>query len=350
MGAGLLYPKEDRFDVETISLDQSGPKLDLERMMFSAKRWLFDHLQLDGSYGKELTNLCAYYKSPLCFTLSDEKEAALKSLDYLRREYIQQDGTCLKGKGNDSDFHIDEYTLYPVGWTCLASYELGQKEIFEKQLSLLLSNLNHKDGGVKPNLHSPYYDMITSAHVGYFLLKYGDLELTSLVATFLEKLMLAQQIEDRKIYLRVDSKTLELAREYPEEKERFFAINLEKTNQDYFHLGYPIGFLCELSSITRNGKWISLAENYFELLMECNEDVCRYLISGKIGWSSAWLYKMTGKSIYKNTAARFLNFIQQQQTSLGYWSFKGDENHYSTFDITSELIIWLSRILSLKIL
>jgi hypothetical protein len=74
--------------------------------------------------------------------------------------------------------------------------------------------------------------------------------------------------------------------------------------------------------------------------------------SGKAGWGSAMLYRISGDRRFRDVALHVANYISKRQNDDGSWTLvgagyaddKGQGLSNSDFDLTAEFSLWLALI------
>lgn len=102
----------------------------------------------DGSYGKEVTDISGYYKSPMMFLRAGKPDKAIRILDYAKINFMQADGDFLSSEGKKSvNSAYTEFWTYTNGWLVRASQQLSREEMNKPALIFLDHFKNVENGG-----------------------------------------------------------------------------------------------------------------------------------------------------------------------------------------------------------
>lgn len=103
---------------------------------------------LDGSYGKAVTDISGYYKSPMMFLRAGKLNRALQLLDYVKTNFLQSDGDFLSsGNIKSTNSAYTEFWTYTNGWLVRASQQLFREDISKPALIFLDRFKNIDNGG-----------------------------------------------------------------------------------------------------------------------------------------------------------------------------------------------------------
>lgn len=305
----------------------------------------------DGSFSTQL-DITAYYKAPGAFAIAGKLSASYLALNFIKSRFLRENGDFGMHRTKSEDIHMREYCAYPNGWIVMNAHRLGRFDISLKGFKYILSYFNEESGGFCTNWpygkRSNVVDIITTAHLGLVCLYLANLDKATRAADFLVRFIANQTRAKKYFYLRSQSNVLPITN-FPETDAKFFVIDLSKSDQDYFHIGYPVAFLAKFFMITKKRKYLNAAKKYMDITTRCQKDVYASLNSGKVGWGASVLYSITGEKKYLNIVKQISDHIVKKQTKEGYWwmdtVFKSPRAQpmYCTLDMTAENIIWLSE-------
>ncbi len=320
--------------------------------------WLTSRQCSNGSFGDNVVDIIAYYKAPFAFIITGKIEQAHKILDYIKLELMKKNGDFRSNDGKSFDEYMINYPVYPNGWIILAAHLLGRFDISFKGLKYVLSFYNPRWGGFCTK--EPYrkrnntVDVITTAHLGLVSLYIGHVEKAELAGNLLVNFIDIQPNKDT-FFLRIDGNQ-EIISKFSKEKEKFFVINSSHHAQDYFHLGYAIGFLSKLYLATGSLKYLEFAKKYANFLLKCQQDIYQFPKNRKVGWGFSTLFSLTNDSRYQAVALKMLEDIINHQKESGEWIYGADMSDFSdpicltyTLDLVSETTIWLNEMIRILV-
>jgi hypothetical protein len=170
---------------------------------------------------------------------------------------------------------------------------------------------------------------------------------------FLIRLLKAQPEPRKRFYTALNEKGV-LIQNFSSNDEIFRVIDAGKREQYYFMVGLPMALLSKLYLATNQKNYLDAALGYFQFTKHCAEDAYSYPASGKSGFGSAILSRITGKEDIKSAAERQLEFLVETQNQDGAWkSFPGLKLYgdgaifpiEGQIDITAEFTVWLNEML-----
>ncbi|MDJ0680550.1 MAG: hypothetical protein QNJ18_11880 [Xenococcaceae cyanobacterium MO_167.B52] len=311
-----------------------------------ALKWLTQKIQLDGSYGQNISDLACYYKSPYLFYISGNIEEANLILMTITTKFLQQNGdfkTSSNLKSENDAF--EEYWAYTNGWIALAAQKMGQFDIATKAYQYLKSFFHERNGGFTTN--KPYdqshnvVDVLTTAHLGLAALYFGEIDRAKRAGNLLKKFISIQPALNNGFYLRLDNGG-ELITDYAKEKEIFYQVSALKPYQAYFMIGYPIAFLGKLYQASNDDSYLDCAKKYLDFALACHENIRKFHFSHKVAWGSAIIANLTQESKYIDFATSILDYFLNIQDTSGAWL--KDEPPHVSFDQTAEIAIWLREV------
>lgn len=328
------------------------------RAIDKATDWLVRMQRLDGSFGDPVKDIVAYYKAPFALKTTGRIMEANRALEYIKSRLMKQNGDFGGNEGKSLNEYMIEYPVYPNGWIILAAEMLGRLDISLNGLRYALSFYNPDCGGFCTK--EPYgsgdntVDVITTAHLGLVSLYFNHFEKAKtagdLLATFLDL-----QPNRNAFLLRMDC-SQRLITNFPKVKEKFFIILSSREAQDYFHLGYAMGFLGRLYLATKSQKYLEAAEKYANFVFRCKQDLYSFPENLKIGWGFSTLYALTNEEKYSAATKRIIDEIINHQKERGEWICGSERSNFSdlicftcALDLVSETIIWLSEMMKLSI-
>lgn len=305
--------------------------------------WLLSRLQPDGSL-QGAQHLGDYYKAPFALTVTGHVPAAERTLDFVSRKFLKEDGS-LDGTGLD---WFDTFQLYPHAWLTVAAMMRGRFEMAHSILRVLVACHDEHTGGFFGTTEGFRHrrgtqELMTTSMAGLACLWAGRLEIARRTGQWIQNLHAAQPDLSRGLYFVWDPKA-GLVSKYPAAEAASFFVDATKTEQWYFQYGIAAAFLSSLAGAVREKKWLELGQKFLRASKVCREDVYQQPQSGKIGWGAAWTYRQTGDPEDRKLIEQVAAGLHALQNKEGWWSaltvyaYKNAEKVESHFDVTNEFV------------
>ena len=302
----------------------------------------------EGSYGAEIHDISAYYKSPAMFTFSGKFEEAKKILSYIKNKFIKSNGDFLTEKDEKSiKLEYEEYWAYINGWIVLAAQKLNFREILipaGNYLKKFYDQSKKRFITNQPEINTHISDVLTTAHLGLLHLEMHNEEIALTAGEYLCEFFDKQPDIKKGLYLRSDSKG-EVLIDFKKEKTLFYFVDKFEPNQLYFMLGYPAAYLALLYQATSKDKFLKKAKNYLDFLLSCHENVFTSHFSHKVAWACSIVYSITLEERYLLAAEKIINSFLQSQATDGLWYPDADKN--TRYDQSAEIACWFLKIKNL---
>ena len=310
--------------------------------------FLLERLKPDGSYGPEITDLAAYYKSTYLYFISGELEKCHLVLEYIKNNFLRNNGdfqTEAGLKSANKDYQ-NTWWAYPNTWVVLASQKIGRWDLAYPGYQYLKQYKQNGIAGyntarIDTQTEIEVENIATSA-MALLAMYFGELKEAEALGDTLVKFMVDQPSPQTGIYLRMD-KHGKLITKFDADRASASFLDATKPEQYFFMAGYPMGVLALLYEATNNQKYLQGAQSYFDFARNC-VGVHDYFFSHKVGWGASLLFRITKDRKYADLAFAICDHLVSIQSDNGQW-LSSMEPVYS-FDQTAECAIWLREISS----
>jgi hypothetical protein len=121
-------------------------------------------------------------------------------------------------------------------------------------------------------------------------------------------------------------------------------VDAAQTQQPYYCPGIACLFLARLYLATGESRWLTGAQQLFDISLTFAEDRYAYPAAGKSAVGAAVLYAITGDERARAAALEYGDYVLAVQDSEGWWANPHDQGLLTRLDHTAELIIWLGEI------
>ena len=250
--------------------------------------------------------------------------------------------------------HVDIARLYSSSYIVLAAQKLDRYEIVAPAMRYLLSQQDHRHGGFysckTPEGGRGRSDSMSTAMCGVALLAAGRTEQAVQAGDCLIRMAEMQPAAERFFTTLDEAGHLQVA--FPPEVAVWRVVEAGQPGQRWFAVGLPFAFTLLLHQATGEPRFEQLADALFSFQSRGLEpwDVPS---SGKAGWGSSMLYRITGETRYRDVALRVAQQIMGYQTPGGWFTIgprpgpaAGEPAAFApfTYDVTAEFVLWLTLI------
>ncbi|MCK5380434.1 MAG: hypothetical protein KAJ81_03120 [Candidatus Latescibacteria bacterium] len=308
-----------------------------------AGRFMLDALQSDGSLGDEATSLDCYYKNIASLALIGHTEEAMRVADFIQTRYMKDDGD-FTGRSNP---WFEEYPAYTNHWIAYGAHLIGRYDLSYRAMPHILKKQG-PTGGFSAAQGRPY-DILSTASAAHICLVTGFVEQARRAGDFILKLLEKQPRPDERFYVRSDAEGCPIT-EFSEEEASFFVVDTRRKRQLYFYYGFPMATLAKLYAATGDERYVRGGAQCFDFLLHCAEDRFRMPASGKVGWGSSIMARVTGEDRYREGAVAVADYLTETQHESGAWVHSliytqlDEQPPAITLDLTGEFIAWVKLI------
>jgi hypothetical protein len=299
-----------------------------------------------------------YYKTIWALASSGRFYLANSVADFTRKSFLHRNGDFADKLQRQGDEWFEwRYHTYLNIWLTIGAHTIGRFDLSFPGSDYILTFLDPKTGGFCNERPYPagkkIEDSLASSGDALACLYVGRLEEARKTGDFLIRLLRAQPEPKKRFYTALNGKG-NLIRDFPSADEIYRVVDATRKEQYYFMVGLPMALLSKLYLATNLKNYLDAARGYFQFTKHCADDAYSYPASGKSGFGSAILARITGNEDIKSAAERQLEYLVQTQDQDGAWkSFPGLKlyGNGSVFpiegqiDITGEFTVWLNEML-----
>lgn len=283
--------------------------------------WLLNHQNLDGSW-KSLPEqpLDAFYRASWTLGLMGEAAAAERSLNYVKRQFMNDDGDFLQ---RENDWYKRVHYLYPNAILVLGAHRLDRYDLAAPGLRFMLNGQDPDHGGFYMHLPAPGEkapsNTKSTAMCGITCLAMGQWEAAARAGNWLIRLVEMQPAPLERFYTTALPEG-SLKTSFAEAESRWHLVDAKEPSQCWYALGLPFAFALLLHEATGEKRYEDLARWFFEFQLRC-VNPWDGPSSGKGAWACSMLYRLTGEALYRDIALRVANNFVARQEPEGW--FKG---------------------------
>lgn len=309
-------------------------------------------MEPDGSL-RGAKSINEYYKAAIGLAAAGRQDESERMLDFVAARYLKPNGDL---DGTDCVWW-DQFRIYPHAWLLMAAIARGRFELIRSWADFLETFQDTENGGfygtLKDRENRAEQEFMTTGVVAIALLWAGRTKAALKTGEWLRRILDSQPDLSRGLYF-VWNRQTGLVTSFPAEKSVEYQVDAKQTAQWYFQYGIGAALSAGLFGATGDKSWLSLGRRYLDATKHCREDVYRQGTSGKIGWGSAWMYRVTRDPADRAICEKVYANLRDSQHGDGWWSVS---NIYSQdwgtdpapqIDVTGEfatLMSWMENAL-----
>lgn len=289
--------------------------------------WLLSQQLDDGSLGSDRSDLAYYYKAPQLLQITGHARAAHRMLDYVARNFQQQDGRFANSATEKTrDPVLAEYEPCIDSWLAIAAHRAGRFELARPAWAHLRRFANPGYGGFCLAGHyrgdgSDVIELLTTAQLGMTALFCGELPLALAAGHCLRRFWEKQPEPERRLLSHMDDAG-EFIPDWPDAV--MHADGGSKPRPAWFFVGYPIAFLVMLANATGNSAnlaraHLATARAFARFAERGGADLLTDHRAHSVVWGLGLLAGVTGKSSYRELAEAIAQNLVAQQSDAGTW-------------------------------
>jgi hypothetical protein len=299
----------------------------LSRSVASGIGWLEAQMGADGSFRGSEHDLAGYYKSLLALAVCGRLESAARCRAFLRANLREPSGElAYRGTKTGIARMAGNLANYMDGWVAIGAWLLEDFELAEQIVELLSHAQSATHGGV---LNGPEkwagqarYDLATAASCGRAFLICGRREAARAAGDFLVEALRRQDAPEERLDLVFDAEWRVLAP--PEEGVRtYYRFELARRGEKVWFPAFSCAFLCELHQVTREGRHLQAAREYYGFVERTPEFRDRTIANGKSGWCAGLLASATGEPQYRQALGSIAVNVLARQAPDGEFAAAG---------------------------
>ena len=304
----------------------------------------------DGIY-PDMDDVACYYKSFYFLRVAGEARAAARGLAYVVERFMTPDGDFVNSETlrSSGSYSTRFCHLYPNAFLLCAAVALNWHDLARQMLRPFLATRDPETGGFFGLVTRPctVLNSDSTALGAFCCLQTGRIDMAVSAGDFLLRL-LKEQPDPTRLYGQWEAGTgfVTDADELSETDRKAYYIDGKAPEQFYWLWGWPLVVLVQLYQHTAEERFQEGARDIYRALCSCQADAFGYQTSGKAGWASAMLYRMTGEKHYLRTALSQMEFILSRQHADGYMLSPGAECNEDQparigYDFTADFGTWL---------
>jgi len=282
--------------------------------------WLLDHQSEDGSIGP-VREYIEYYRVPEAFALVGERVAAVRVLDWIRRNMLTPQG-ALEGV-SPLGWSEHAYGSYPIGCLINGASLLGEVDVVACGLQDLLQWQDGSGGfyrSRKDRSAEAELELCPTAQAGMTLLQVGQIEPARAAGRWLKQLWDAQPDIEQQLFTVMRCNGELVGGPFDNEADAvYYATRKDDPWQHHFNPGIAAACLAQLYRVTGESEWLDAARNFQEFSMTTDPCQFRSMQVCKSGWGSGMLYVATQETQYRDWTVRLGDWFVENQQEAGYW-------------------------------
>ena len=303
-------------------------------------------------------DLQGHYKAPAFWAAVGDAEMAGRCRQIIVDRFLREDGDfrmsdTVKGFTEFACTTVNQY-IYPNGWITVGMQKAGAYDVVQKALKFILSFQDPKFGGfyyafdpVKKVIDKRLMDSSSTSSAGMALLMAGRLDEARRAGDFVLRLLSLQPEPDKYYFscirpdgaLHTDVFRTEDQWDPDSRKQKCLSATADGLNELTWLVGKPTKFLTRLYTATGKTEYLEGAKRAFFFFHKLHPNAWKNYASCKTMWAGAELYRITGESVFAETAVRLLDFYCQTQAPSGSWVhtlwYKSEEEQ--TFSWTADI-------------
>lgn len=304
--------------------------------------YLLSQQHTDGFVGNHNQGIIAYYKTLMALQVCGETNAANRLAEWILKNGITDQGDF----GPRIEPDNDSSYLYANAWTIIGAQRIGQFQLSQKGMDFLMRFYDSETGAFYSNgleqTRNTQQDLMVVSFCGVAAIYTGRLDVAKAVGNWTKTLMERQPNFPNQLFTAC-SKANGLITKFDCDQAIHYLVNANANrDQAFFQPGVASGFLSLLYRATGEKQWLELAEEYMKFVEIANDFLFHIIRAGKVGWAASLLYRITGKDIYKETAARIGNNLITLQFPQGFWSTV--DGNKPDIQSTAERVVWMDEI------
>jgi len=317
-----------------------------------------------------IDDLSAHYKAPYLYAAVGDPVRAGHYASLMQRRYQQPDGDFCTDRARKGWDHLpcspaNRY-VYSNGWIITGLRKLGFYGAAARGLAFVRRLQSPELGGffshydpATGQIDRRSLDTSSTSAAGLALLACGHLEEATRAAEFILRLLDAQPEPDRYFYCSWDAAEGLVTGVWGDEdpnairgrKQFCLSTETDPRTEYTWLIGKPCKFLSQLYDQTGDARYLAGASRLVDFFHRLGPERWHNYASCKIMWSSAELYRLTGRVRFAETAERILDWFCESQSPSGLWVHrlfyaKEEEQPLAAcLDIVQELCAEMSDVL-----
>ncbi len=283
-------------------------------------------------------DLQGHYKAPAFWAAVGDAAMAGQCRQIITQRFLRPDGDFrmaddVKGFVQFSCTTRNQY-IYPNGWVTVGMQKAGAYDVVQQALKFILSFQDPKHGGFyyafdpkTKQIDKRLMDSSSTSSAGMALLMAGRLAEARRAGDFILRLLSLQPEPDKYFFscmkpdgtLFTDVFGTEDQWADDSRKQKCLSTAADGLAELTWLIGKPTKFLTRLYTATGESKYLEAAKQAFFFFHKLQANAWINYASCKTMWAGAELYRLTGESIFAETAVRLLDHYVKTQSPSGSW-------------------------------
>jgi hypothetical protein len=326
---------------------EGRPTSDYDQAITRAGNWLRSQQRPDGSSGDNLP-LWAYYTQPMAFRAAGATKFAVRTLDYIKRQFLKENGVLKHERGGV------EGVTYAPSWTTVSAQMWDRFDISYPVSEWILQFQDPKTGGLFTTQEDAQkkrgiIELDATLVSGLALISTGRILQAEKIGEYLLSLHKSQPDRKNRYYFMWHSEKGLITDSYDEKLSLWYVVDKHKQRQGYFQFGLTIGFLSRLYMATGKTEYLKLAKEHFEFADDC-EGVYASALAHKLCWACANLYVASSEVKHLEAAKKVGDHLISVQRDDGRYHYRDlvpnfeDQSLVDNLDTVSQFTTWIGSV------
>ncbi|HEY8447989.1 MAG TPA: hypothetical protein VIL01_12865 [Thermomicrobiales bacterium] len=314
--------------------------------------FLLRHIAEDGAIAGAGRPRISYYRVPWALVVSGETAAAHRTLAWIERTGIGEDGAFHGGVAWDAAANR-AFNTYPETVLAYGAWLLRRFDVARRVFAFAAQFQDPATGGVwmyrdRTSPSDPQLLFLT-CQFGMSAIITGQLERAIAVGAWLERLWQAQPDLPHVLYTVWTQADGLVTRPPAGEDPRHYVNDAREELQLHYNGGIAAAFLAQLGMATGDSKWLELGRAYQRFSMESTERQFATKQVCKSAWGAGLLFHATRDPEYLPWLRKMGAWFVAEQEADGGWSntrvLDPDPPLAHRIEITAEFVVHLDTVI-----
>jgi hypothetical protein len=323
-----------------------------------AVKWMVSHQKPDGSFG-DVISMSHYMALPSALLYLGEAESAQRLIPYLRKVYVNEDGSINWPPPDADDRYLAEEQYFSA-WMIFSAHANLAFDISLGAMPHLFKYQHAETGGVfgrtkhaeagKGILH-----VLVTTSVGQAALATGYIAEARRMGDFIVDRLIPENPDLGKAFYPVydTERGVRTDEEAPPAPNMPRVLLRNEPNQHHFVTGFMVAYLSDLYAVTGERKYLDGAIIMHDFADGGTQEMYQSTGSHKFCWGCAWLYRQTGDPRHLESACKMADGLidnaQDPDGSFVHYAFvksSSDFGYSPRLNITGQFALWIQRALN----
>lgn len=319
-----------------------------------AQGWLAEAAVPGGCLDRHGLTYRGLFKAPLGLVSAGLPAEGMRALEMLTERFMPPNGDFRDPPGAEPDPHpapsLEYFYPYRASWIVIGAHRLGRYDVSRRTGEFLLSLQDRNRGGflTHPQASPPRFHICGTAQAALAALAVGDWQAAERAADFLVRAYDVQGNGAKRFCFTIDAAGRPV-RDWPPAETGYCRLDVGRPGQKSFVTGLTAGTLALMHRTTGKERYLERAIRYHDLTRRSHDDAFTNPACGKLAWSSALLYVMTGEQRYRvdglraaETLCEIIRRDPPMHLAEDYPDF-ADQPVPLTFEVAFEYVYWLTE-------